>query len=42
MKHGDWKKYLDTGELYFTVTYNQGAEVKYDGEVLEEAEIIRE
>lgn len=42
VKHGDWKKYLDTGELYFTVTYNQGKEVKYDGEPLEESEIIKE
>ena len=35
-------EYLDTGELYFTVTYNQGAEVKYDGEALDDNEIIRE
>ena len=42
VKHGDWKKYLDTGELYFTVTYNQGAEVKYDGEALDDNEIIKE
>lgn len=42
VKHGDWKKYLDTGELYFTVTYDQGKEVKYDGETLDESEIIRE
>lgn len=42
VKHGDWKKYLETGELYFTVTYKQGVEVKYDGEALEESEIIRE
>ena len=42
VKHGDWKKYLDTGELYFTITYNQGKEVKYDGEVLDEDEIIKE
>ena len=42
VKHGDWKKYLDTGELYFTVTYDQGKEVKYDGEALDESEIIWE
>ena len=42
VKNGDWKKYLDTGELYFTVTYKQGAEVKYDGEALEEDEIVKE
>ena len=42
VKHGDWKKYLDTGELYFTITYDQGKEVKYDGEALDEDEIIRE
>ena len=42
VKHGDWKKYLDTGELYFTVTYDQGKEVKYDGEALDETEIIKE
>jgi len=42
VKHGDWKKYLDTGELYFTVTYDQGKEVKYDGEALEDNEIVRE
>ena len=42
VKNGDWKKYLDTGELYFTVTYKQGAEVKYDGEALEDDEIIKE
>ena len=42
VKHGDWKKYLDTGELYFTITYDQGKEVKYDGEALEESEIIKE
>jgi len=42
VKHGDWKKYLDTGELYFTITYNQGKEVKYDGETLDEDEIIKE
>ena len=42
VKHGDWKKYLDTGELYFTITYDQGKEVKYDGETLEENEIIKE
>ena len=42
MKHGDWKKYLDTGELYFTVTYDQGKEVKYDGEALDDNEIIKE
>ena len=42
VKHGDWKKYLDTGELYFTVTYDQGKEVKYDGEALDDNEIIKE
>lgn len=42
VKNGDWKKYLDTGELYFTVTYKQGAEVKYDGEALDDDEIIKE
>ena len=42
VKHGDWKKYLDTGELYFTITYEQGKEVKYDGEALDEDEIIKE
>ena len=42
VKHGDWKKYLDTGELYFTVTYEQGKEVKYDGEALNDNEIIKE
>lgn len=42
VKHGDWKKYLETGELYFTVTYDQGKEIKYDGEAIEENEIIRE
>ena len=42
VKHGDWKKYLDTGELYFTITYDQGKEVKYDGEALDESEIIKE
>ena len=42
VKHGDWKKYLDTGELYFTVTYEQGKEVKYDGEALDDNEIIKE
>ena len=42
VKHGDWMKYLETGELYFTVTYEQGKEVKYDGEALDEDEIIRE
>ena len=42
VKHGDWKKYLETGELYFTVTYDQGKEVKYDGEALDENEIIKE
>ncbi|MBR1513174.1 MAG: hypothetical protein IJ622_02650 [Bacteroidales bacterium] len=42
VKNGDWKKYLDTGELYFTVTYKQGAEVKYDGEALDDNEIIKE
>ena len=42
VKHGDWKKYLETGELYFTVTYDQGKEVKYDGEALDENEIITE
>ena len=42
VKHGDWKKYLDTGELYFTITYDQGKEIKYDGEALDEDEIIRE
>jgi antitoxin component YwqK of YwqJK toxin-antitoxin module len=40
--HGDWKKYWDTGELYFTITYNQGKEVKYDGEPIEESDIIKE
>ena len=42
VKHGDWKKYLETGELYFTVTYDQGKEVKYDGEALDDNEIIKE
>ena len=42
VKHGEWKKYLETGELYFTVTYDQGKEVKYNGEALDEDEIIRE
>ena len=42
VKNGDWKKYLDTGELYFTVTYDQGKEVKYDGEALDESEIVKE
>ena len=42
VKHRDWKKYLDTGELYFTVTYDQGKEVKYDGEALDDNEIIKE
>ena len=42
VKHGDWKKYLDTGELYFTITYDQGKEVKYDGEALDDNEIIKE
>lgn len=42
VKHGDWKKYLRTGELYFTITYDQGKEVKYDGEALDENEIVRE
>ena len=42
VKHGEWKKFLETGELYFTLTYDQGREVKYDGEALEENEIIRE
>ena len=42
VKHGDWKKYLDTGQLYFTITYDQGKEVKYDGEALEADEIIKE
>ena len=42
IKHGDWKKYLDTGELYFTITYDQGKEIKYDGEALDEDEIIKE
>ena len=42
VKHGDWKKYLDTGELYFTITYDHGKEVKYDGEALDEDEIVRE
>ena len=36
VQHGDWKKYLETGELFFTVTYDQGKEVKYDGEAIEE------
>ena len=30
-----FQEYLDTGELYFTVTYDQGKEVKYDGEANE-------
>lgn len=42
VKHGEWKKYLDTGELYFTITYNHGKEVKYDGEALDDNEIISE
>ena len=42
VKHGDWKKYLDTGELYFTITYDQGKEVKYDGEALDDKDIIKE
>ena len=42
VNHGDWKKYLDTGELYFTITYDQGKEVKYDGEALDDDEIIKE
>ena len=42
VKNGDWKKYLDTGELYFTITYKQGTEVKYDGEALDDDEIIKE
>ena len=42
VKHGDWKKYLDTGELYFTITYDQGKEVKYDGEALDENDVIKE
>ena len=36
------KKYLDSGELYFTITYDQGKEVKYDGEALDTDEIIKE
>ena len=42
IKNGEWKKYLDTGELYFTITYKQGTEVKYDGEALDDDEIIKE
>ena len=42
VRHGEWKKYLETGELYFTITYSQDVEIKYDGEALDEDEIIRE
>ena len=42
VKHGDWKKYLDTGELYFKITYDQGKEMKYDGETIEDNETNKE
>ena len=35
-------KYLDTGELYFTITYDHCKEVKYDGEALDENDVIKE
>lgn len=41
VRHGDWKKYLETGELYFTITYQQDVEIMYDGEALNEEEIIK-
>ncbi len=31
IKNGDWKKYDENGQLYLTITYKQGKEVKYDG-----------
>lgn len=40
--HGEWKKYNEDGALYFTITYNQGIEIKYDGDSLNEDEIVRD
>lgn len=30
-KNGDWKKYDYTGQLFLTISYRSGKEVKYDG-----------
>ena len=42
IRHGAWKKYLDTGELFFEITYIQGVERKYDGEKIDEEDIVRD
>lgn len=30
-KNGEWKKYDENGNLVFSITYQQGKEIKYDG-----------
>jgi len=42
IKNGPWKKYLKTGELFFEVTYEQGVEKKYDGDPIDEEDLIYE